>query len=100
MLNYNDYLQCELWKNKSKAFIKNAGRCDRCNSKKELNCHHLNYEFLGNETEKDIVVLCKKCHLFIHQNKIDYGLKRELLIFEKDIRWKLIKEELSIIWKK
>ncbi len=99
MINYYEYIQSELWKMKSRTFIEHAGCCDRCRSQEDLNCHHLNYGCLGNETEKDIVVLCKRCHWFIHSNKIDYEFSKELLTFKKDIIWKSMEKELSLIWK-
>lgn len=34
-----------------------------------LTIHHLNYDSLGNERQEDIMVVCKKCHAKLHQEK-------------------------------
>ena len=97
IVNYYDYIQSELWKNKSREFIRNAGCCKKCGSKDDLECHHLNYDCLGKETEKDIIVLCKECHKFVHEYNIDYRIKREITVFQKDARWRLVEKQLMIL---
>lgn len=59
---YLDYINSEEWAEKSRRFIWEASSCENCGSKENLQCHHLNYDNLGNETREDVEVLCKKCH--------------------------------------
>ena len=44
-----------------------GGKCETCGSRRRLQVHHLNYKHLWNERTKDVKVLCKKCHDWIHQ---------------------------------
>lgn len=66
--DYIRYMNSSSWKNKSKQYIKNAKKCQRCGFSFDLTCHHTNYDNLGNETYKDIIVLCWTCHKKFHRN--------------------------------
>ena len=65
---YKIYINSSSWINKSKQFIKNAKKCQRCGSFYGLGCHHKNYNNIGKETYKDIIVLCWDCHKKFHRN--------------------------------
>lgn len=61
--SYSDFLNSIFWKEKREWIIKCKGsKCERCNSIKNLVVHHIHYETLGNESSKDVLVLCKECH--------------------------------------
>ena len=62
--SYQDYLDSDMWKDKKRIFLSNVGRkcCHKCGTKIGLNIHHKHYENLGNESSKDLVILCFKCH--------------------------------------
>lgn len=69
-MNYIDYLQTEHWKNKKIEKLKSTSfMCEKCNSKKDLQVHHISYENKGNENLSDLRTLCKSCHQKIHQRK-------------------------------
>ena len=58
------------WKEFKKLLIEERGnRCEQCNMVKPLDGHHLTYERLGYELPKDVVLLCRNCHVKIHSDK-------------------------------
>jgi hypothetical protein len=65
-LDYYEYIQSSVWKQKAESAKGMAGyRCQVCNKNKDevvLNTHHRTYERLGNEKPEDLTVLCKECH--------------------------------------
>lgn len=70
---YKKYVQTRGWKVLSKSIKDFYGCCKFCKSEENLNVHHLSYENvdfkdIGCEYLSDIVVLCKKCHLSIHNS--------------------------------
>jgi hypothetical protein len=67
--DYHAYLRSPEWKAKRDAQVAAAGgRCQVCNSTKQLNCHHRTYERIGNELPEDLFVLCAECHVIFHEN--------------------------------
>ncbi len=77
-LEYGKYLKSARWDNLRKFMYNRAGyRCQLCGEKKErLNVHHNSYDNIGNESEKDLIVLCESCHCWHH---IDEGEKAVIL---------------------
>lgn len=71
--------------------------CEKCESKRFLTVHHRHYKTLGNESRKDVKILCWKCHHRLHQ--IVYFTKKRRLINvqEKDKTWA---EIVKTLWKK
>jgi 5-methylcytosine-specific restriction endonuclease McrA len=67
---YKEYLTTPEWQETRKAQLKRANyRCQVCNSnEKSLNVHHRTYENRGEETYKDLIVLCQDCHETFHSN--------------------------------
>lgn len=61
---YGMYLHSEIWEQTKNKFKKN--KCEKCGGTEMLNLHHLNYENIGNETKKDVITLCRKCHESLH----------------------------------
>jgi len=67
--DYHAYLRSPEWKAKRDAQVEAAGgRCQVCNSTKQLNCHHRTYERIGNELPDDLFVLRAECHQIFHEN--------------------------------
>ena len=80
MTNYEAYLFSEHWDRMKRIMLKEAGnKCEKCKSTDNLQVHHLNYNHLWNETQEDLQVLCKKCHMLKpkhglnHKSKDEYG---------------------------
>jgi len=59
---YNEYIMGGVWRERSQMFIKQVGKCELCGDTTDLECHHITYRNLGEETKEDIQVLCSKCH--------------------------------------
>jgi 5-methylcytosine-specific restriction endonuclease McrA len=66
-LPYAEYLQSSWWRARRNDALRAASyRCQRCESKRDLEVHHLTYERLGAELPGDLDVLCRGCHLGEH----------------------------------
>lgn len=60
---YNAFLQGDYWKNfRAETIKKRGGKCERCDTTKNLVVHHITYKTLGNERPEDVLVLCHSCH--------------------------------------
>lgn len=73
--SYRKYLQSPEWKRRRQKAIDAANyTCQRCGQGQEehnpLEVHHRSYENFGNETEKDLIVVCKNCHQWIESMKV------------------------------
>jgi 5-methylcytosine-specific restriction endonuclease McrA len=67
---YRKYLKSAHWKRKKaefKASERWTGKCERCESTKRLQIHHLTYERLGAERLEDLIALCRECHKKAHE---------------------------------
>jgi 5-methylcytosine-specific restriction endonuclease McrA len=66
---YIDYLKSSKWigiRERKKASSKK--HCLICGNKYNLQVHHRNYFNIGNEKNKDLMVLCGNCHFLLHRN--------------------------------
>ena len=65
---YSDYLKTSHWEATRKDAIERAGhKCQLCGKDGgALNVHHNNYDHLWQETEQDLIVLCRSCHSKYH----------------------------------
>lgn len=65
---YNNYLLSKEWRDKRTQILKTRNCCECCKSQKILQIHHLHYRnIFCEDLEKDLVVLCKKCHKMVHE---------------------------------
>ena len=66
--NYDKYLQGKHWKNTRKSALERAEyQCQLCAcTDAVLEVHHNNYDNIGKEKPKDLVVLCRPCHRKFH----------------------------------
>ena len=82
-----EYLQSKSFKNKRRVVFFRAGnKCQHCGSVKNLQCHHITYQRLGDELLEDLACLCgdrmendnfiEGCHNKLH-NAIGITLKRK-----------------------
>lgn len=71
-LPYQEYLKSDHWLRFRQHVLFSANnRCQLCNRNGgyggvTLNVHHRTYENLGNESVRDVVVLCQNCHHTFH----------------------------------
>lgn len=62
---YREYLQSKEWRKRRFAKLEEvAHRCQYCGESDQLSVHHLNYDHLGYEDTKELIVLCPSCHWF------------------------------------
>lgn len=67
-VDYHTYIKSEKWASKRKKIFKRAGyKCENCNSKDDLQVHHLTYKRLGRERLNDLTALCSNCHSKAHK---------------------------------
>ena len=67
---YQQYLKSSKWKKISKAVKeRDNNQCVKCQSKENLNVHHLTYDNIFNEQDylEDLTCVCKTCHENIHK---------------------------------
>jgi hypothetical protein len=71
-MKYSEYLESKEWHAKVDIAMKYYGNnCVLCGNTKNLSAHHRTYKNLYNETVFDLIILCKRCHKFVHQKLID-----------------------------
>lgn len=68
MILYTAYLVSDTWYRKRKEAMQRDGwKCQICESKKDLQVHHMSYEHLGEDEEiNDLITLCRSCHEEVH----------------------------------
>ena len=72
VMEYLEYLQSDLWKQRRYAALENAGfRCQLCGETDSLEVHHRTYERLGYERPDDLVVICKGHHWIEHLHRVE-----------------------------
>jgi hypothetical protein len=78
------YLKSDEWKRKRIGFLERDDYKCRCCDKKAEAVHHVNYNNVHRENEKDLISVCHSCHEKIHNNgnvfldgvKANFGLLR------------------------
>jgi 5-methylcytosine-specific restriction endonuclease McrA len=64
---YNDvYLKSDEWKNKRENTLKRDNYTCVCCEEKATQVHHINYNNVYQEKEKQLISVCKSCHEGIH----------------------------------
>jgi hypothetical protein len=64
---YLAYLNSSSWRaTRNRALQLADYRCERCDSKRDLQVHHKTYERLGAEWDSDLEVVCANCHEHEH----------------------------------
>lgn len=70
---YWEYLKSEHWKQTRFLKLEDVGyRCEKCLINRATQIHHLHYNSLYKEDiKKDLLAVCKKCHLILELEKIE-----------------------------
>jgi len=59
----NVYLRSAHWRaRRARAIARAGGSCERCGKPGRLEVHHVTYERLGRERDRDLRALCHRCH--------------------------------------
>lgn len=89
-MTYSEYLKTDHWKSiSSKRKDIDGNKCYCCGCSENLEVHHVRYDGSWFETEvKDLVTLCKDCHVSLHRIKerIEHRL-RQIKALEKNDEW-------------
>jgi 5-methylcytosine-specific restriction endonuclease McrA len=82
--DYKEYLCSTHWKEISQN-MKEAmnNKCEICKETKNIEVHHISYVNASNESSKDLVVLCSKCHKEAHKTNND-NIKK---IIKRMLEW-------------
>ncbi len=63
--HYHAYLASNVWRGRRYWAIEDAkGICELCEDDWASDVHHLTYARFGNETPRDLMALCRRCHTF------------------------------------
>lgn len=77
-IEYERYIKSASWRRRAaRVKLERGEKCERCGGTTNLQVHHLTYRNIGNEPNKDLLVLCRQCH----------SLADEIRIAES--RWKI-----------
>jgi predicted nucleic-acid-binding Zn-ribbon protein len=63
-----EYLKSDHWKELRKRKLKQSPICEKCGSNGYVEPHHLQYKNLYDVKLKDLMTLCRKCHVEEHKN--------------------------------
>lgn len=66
---YLEYISSKGWKSKARRLKQKFKKCQKCGYRNNLTVHHKHYQTLGRERDKDLIVLCWKCHQKQHPDK-------------------------------
>lgn len=92
--DYEEYLNSSKWRCISdKRKRHDHYECVFCHSKENLNVHHKTYDRLGNEDLKDLITVCKSCHIKIH----DYDLQNDKTVIELKSELQDAKQEIEYL---
>lgn len=70
-IEYVSYLDSRGWRDiRHEVLQLDDGKCQKCGSTKNLECHHLHYMRLGDELPEDLVMLCRDCHVKVTEESI------------------------------
>lgn len=91
---YQEYLQSADWKQKRlEKYARKPRRCAICATLEKLHVHHLVYRQLFDVEQKDLIVLCERCHFLAHDL-----IKAGKIVFRNDnpmSRYMLIKNAVK-----
>ena len=74
-LYHEALLRSPLWKTFRKKIIASSPFCESCGSGKRLLLHHIDYRgFYSFFDPKNVMVLCRSCHAWVHRKK--WGKRR------------------------
>ena len=66
-LRYSKYLRSNKWrKTRTRILTRDKNKCRHCDSKESLEVHHITYKRIYREKPKDLITLCKSCHMKEH----------------------------------
>lgn len=89
---YERYIHSQEWQKRRFAKLEEAEHCCQyCGEPDFLSVHHLNYDHLGYEDSKDLVVLCPSCHWVADELRRNPGSDLRKRLTEKRKKVKQVK---------
>jgi 5-methylcytosine-specific restriction endonuclease McrA len=82
-IRYNEYLYSDEWKRIRNKVVESDGHCLNCQSKNNLQAHHIDYDNVGMEEQSDLLTLCRDCHKQIHSMTYNERLEMEQRCIEQ-----------------
>lgn len=68
---YEKYVKLDCWALRRLDYLRKHDHCEGCGRKKSdeivLQVHHLTYERLGREEDRDLLAVCDECHRTFHK---------------------------------
>lgn len=66
-LVYSQYINSPEWVRRRIEYFAHHNRiCRACGKGTNIHLHHLTYERMGRELDRDLMVLCERCHAAVH----------------------------------
>jgi 5-methylcytosine-specific restriction endonuclease McrA len=103
---YQAYLKVDCWKMRRDEYLRVHGKqCELCGGQEEfipgkvspMEIHHLTYERLGAELDKDLIAICEKCHRAMHGLGRSTPLSRIRQYIEVQLEFGIAQEKLGLI---
>jgi len=70
-LPLKEYYQNNWWRCRRANFLEAKGQqCERCHATREIDVHHVSYDRLGAEQDRDLEVVCRRCHENLHRSAV------------------------------
>lgn len=75
--DYGAYLGSAQWRELRRLVIaRDKGQCRECGSTERLHVHHVHYQTIFEETGRELVTLCARCHSLEHKNSLKDSRER------------------------
>ena len=65
-LEYIEYIHSKEWRIICKRIHKRDRVCQGCGTRDHLDVHHKTYKNFKNESDEELILVCRKCHNTIH----------------------------------
>ena len=75
--DYQNYIHSNEWKDLRKLILeRDRYECVECGAKSDLHVHHLHYKNFKKEKLDDLVTLCQRCHMRVHDKNDDFRIMK------------------------
>ena len=78
--------------------FRNAGRCEWCHRKRQVEGHHVMCKGMGGGARMDVrinlIALCRVCHTLVHAGTIDRDMIIEIVAAREGVPFTWLKDEL------
>lgn len=75
---YQKYVERDCWALRRSEYLRKQHSCEACGQNLPLQVHHLSYENLGHEPDRELIAVCDGCHKMFH--RLHGGTPKEWVI--------------------